>query len=258
MVFLRPLIRYADFKGRARRSEYWGFWLFQAFTGGFCAFMAIASITNRNQIEAANGFLMWLGVAVLLMLVFLIPHQAVQFRRLHDTDRSAWWLMLQAPSVVAPFMFTGAIGAIGATGGAPSPDQAAAILAAAGGGMLLLIVACLCNLALFIIMLLPGTEGENRFGSDPRGPGGGRAVEDGRLAGFDDERLEKMFADARRESGLDASPSPAREARWKPDLDFGPMNGRPAPEPPVVVVARQSATAWPEVPPGPTFGRRRG
>lgn len=254
MVFLRPLIRYADFRGRARRSEYWGFWLFQACVGGFCAFMAIASVGNRNQIEAANGFLLWLGAAVLLMLAFLIPQQAVTFRRLHDTDRSAWWLMLQAPSVIAPFMFTSAIAAAGASGGAPSPDQASAIMAAAGGGLLLLAAAGLCNLALFVIMLLPGTAGDNRFGPDPRGPGGGR-IDDGRLSGFDDARLEQMFAQARRDGGADSAPSPAGEARWKPDLDFGPMNGRAAPD--ATATARQAATAWPEAPAGPTFGRRR-
>lgn len=254
MLFLRPLIRYADFKGRARRSEYWGFWLFQALTGGFCAFMAIASITNRNQIEAANGFLMWLGVAVLLMLAFMIPQQAVTFRRLHDTDRSAWWLMLQAPSVVAPFLFTSAIAAVGATGGAPSADQAGAILATAGGGLLMLGVAALCNMALLVIMLLPGTPGENRFGPDPRGPGGYGASSGGPgYGGIAQDRLDELFAQARREGG---NPAPEKEARWKPDLDFGPMNGRPPAQPAPTPVARQSATAWPEAPSGPTFGKR--
>ena len=252
MVFLRPLIRYADFRGRARRSEYWGFWLFQALTGGFCAFMAIASIGNRNQIEAGNGFLTWMGVAVLLVLAFLIPHQAVTFRRLHDTDRSAWWLMLQAPGVAALFMFINAIAAIGVTGGAPSPEQASAILAAAGGGLLLLVVAGLCNLALFVIMLLPGTAGENRFGPDPRGPGGRNSSSGPAYGGIAEDRLDELFAQARRDGG---EPAPQGEARWKPDLDFGPMNGRPV-EPAPSPVARQAATAWPEAPSGPTFGRR--
>ncbi|MBS1170992.1 MAG: Integral rane protein [Burkholderiaceae bacterium] len=63
--------KYANFKGRASRSEYWWFALFIFLVG------LILSIINRN---IANVF--YLGT--------LLPSIAVATRRLHDTNRSGW------------------------------------------------------------------------------------------------------------------------------------------------------------------------
>jgi uncharacterized membrane protein YhaH (DUF805 family) len=248
MVFLRPLVRYADFKGRARRSEYWGFWIFQSLIGGLCGAMAIASLSNKDISAGATGFLGWIGLACLAAAIFFLPNLAVLVRRLHDTNRSAWWLMLQAPSGLAPLMFFSAFAGIARSGGMISADASTAILAGVGGGMLLLMAAAVCSLILGVFLLLPGTDGENRFGPDPRGSDG--FAPDGGSAMIDEERLKALFADARR----DGEPAPATDARWKPDLDFGPMNGRAAAQP--APVARQPATGWADVSPGPTFGRR--
>ena len=248
MVFLRPLVRYADFNGRARRSEYWGFWILQSLVGGVCGAMAVAALRNSDMNAGATGFLGWMGLACLAAAIFFLPNLAVLVRRLHDTNRSAWWLMLQAPSGLAPLLFFGAFASIAQSGGALTADNSSAILAAAGGGVLLLTAAGFCSLVLFIFTLLPGTDGENRFGPDPR-VRGGYAPDDG-SGMLDEERLNALFAEARR----DGEPAPATDARWKPDLDFGPMNGRPAAEP--APVARQPATGWSPVSSGPTFGRR--
>lgn len=248
MVFLRPLLRYADFKGRARRSEYWGFWILQSLVGGVCGAMAVASLRNSDMNAGATGFLGWIGLACLAAAIFFLPNMAVLVRRLHDTDRSAWWLMLQAPNVLAPLLFFSAIAGIGRSGGAPSADAWTAILAAAGGGLLLLMAAAVSTLVLFIFTVLPGTNGDNRFGPDPRGRDD-YAPDDG-SGMLDEERLNALFAEARR----DGEPAPATDARWKPDLDFGPMNGRPTAE--TAPVARQPATGWSQVSAGPTFGRR--
>lgn len=72
---MQPLRRYATFEGRARRKEYWYFFLVCILSGGVLA-----------AIHPALYGLFWLGV--------LIPSLAVGVRRLHDTDRSGWWLIV--------------------------------------------------------------------------------------------------------------------------------------------------------------------
>jgi uncharacterized membrane protein YhaH (DUF805 family) len=75
------LSKYADFQGRAARPEYWWFVLFNAVTS------ALASIVDKGLI----------GYPVLQTLVafgLIIPTVAVAVRRLHDTDRSGWRLLI--------------------------------------------------------------------------------------------------------------------------------------------------------------------
>ncbi len=65
------LSKFADFNGRASRSEYWWYVLFIILTG------ANLSAINRN-------------LAALFYLVTLLPSIAAAARRLHDTNRSGW------------------------------------------------------------------------------------------------------------------------------------------------------------------------
>ena len=85
--YLNVLKQYAVFKGRARRKEYWFFILFNL----------IASVV-LTVIDFMTGFLdPELGIGLLsglYSLAVLIPSLAVTVRRLHDTDRSGWWLLL--------------------------------------------------------------------------------------------------------------------------------------------------------------------
>ncbi|WP_429910913.1 DUF805 domain-containing protein [Glycocaulis sp.] len=72
---------YAGFQGRARRSEYWWWYLFY-----IIVYIVLFSIDN-----ALFGFPMLAG---LFALGSLIPGIAVGVRRLHDTGRSGWWLLI--------------------------------------------------------------------------------------------------------------------------------------------------------------------
>lgn len=72
--------KYVVFSGRARRAEYWWFALFSF----------LVSIV-ANVIDLAIGHRI---LAYVLGLVFLLPGLAVAVRRLHDTDRSGWWIFL--------------------------------------------------------------------------------------------------------------------------------------------------------------------
>jgi len=81
MLMFRPLSLYAIFTGRSRRSEYWLFFLF-LILGSMVAAAIDAVVTGANLISS----LFSLGV--------LLPSIAVGVRRLHDTDRSGWWMLL--------------------------------------------------------------------------------------------------------------------------------------------------------------------
>ena len=74
--------RYADFQGRAPRSEFWWFVLFYMLLGLAVAVIGAASDTLGAILN------------ILLTLGLLVPSIAVSIRRLHDTDRTGWWVLL--------------------------------------------------------------------------------------------------------------------------------------------------------------------
>ena len=85
--YLTVLKNYAQFSGRARRSEYWYFVLFNTIISIVLSF--VDGMIGTFDLETGVG----LFSGVYALLVF-IPSLAVAFRRLHDTGRSAWWLLL--------------------------------------------------------------------------------------------------------------------------------------------------------------------
>ncbi|RZQ56045.1 DUF805 domain-containing protein [Pseudidiomarina tainanensis] len=85
--YLAVLKKYAVFSGRARRSEYWFFVLFNVIIGFVLGF--IDGILGLGNPEAGVGVL-----GTIYSLAVLIPSIAVGVRRLHDTDRSGWWLLI--------------------------------------------------------------------------------------------------------------------------------------------------------------------
>jgi len=92
--FLEALTKkYATFEGRARRTEYWYFMLFYFLA--FVAFAIVDGVTGTLDEEAGIGLL-----SGLFVLATLIPTIAVLVRRLHDTDRSGWWALLNLVPLV--------------------------------------------------------------------------------------------------------------------------------------------------------------
>ena len=78
--------KYATFAGRARRAEYWYFVLFQVLAG------IVAQLVDQ-----AVGFY---APSALVDLVLFLPWLAVAVRRLHDIDKSGWWLLVGAIPVI--------------------------------------------------------------------------------------------------------------------------------------------------------------
>jgi len=78
------LTGYVNFRGRACRSEYWWFFLFF-----FLASIVIAAIEVAMGIDPDVG-----PFSTIFGLAMVLPGLAVGVRRLHDIDRSGWWLLV--------------------------------------------------------------------------------------------------------------------------------------------------------------------
>ncbi|MCX7035314.1 MAG: DUF805 domain-containing protein [Proteobacteria bacterium] len=88
MQWLKEVIaKYATFRGRARRREYWRYILYYVIA--FVALVLVDMLTGTFNMESQLGFL-----SGLFLLFMLIPSVAVAVRRLHDTERSGWWVLL--------------------------------------------------------------------------------------------------------------------------------------------------------------------
>jgi len=85
--YLDVLKKYAVFSGRARRKEYWMFVLFNLIIT-----LVLALI---ERLVSGPGIL-----ANLYSLAMLIPGLAVAVRRLHDTNRSGWWILIGLVPIV--------------------------------------------------------------------------------------------------------------------------------------------------------------
>ena len=85
--YLQVLKKYAVFTGRAQRAEYWYFFLFNLIIA--IALGIIDGLLGTYSAESGYGLL-----SGLYMLAVLIPGIAVGVRRLHDTNRSGWWMLI--------------------------------------------------------------------------------------------------------------------------------------------------------------------
>ena len=85
--FLVVLKKYATFSGRAQRAEYWYFLLFSTLI--VIALSVIDGMTGSYNEDSGWGLL-----SGLYSLAVLLPSIAVGARRLHDTSRTGWWLLI--------------------------------------------------------------------------------------------------------------------------------------------------------------------
>jgi uncharacterized membrane protein YhaH (DUF805 family) len=88
-ILLRPLLRYADFKGRASRREYFGFMLVQSLVAGLIMTVMVSAGRAENPAVGGVTALAAFGLLGLMTLGLLTPNYAVLVRRLHDGGRSA-------------------------------------------------------------------------------------------------------------------------------------------------------------------------
>ena len=118
--YLAALKKYAEFGGRARRKEYWFFFLFN-----FLISLGLAIIDHRTGTYDPQWGVGFLGR--LYALCVILPSLAVAVRRLHDTGRSGWWMLLLFVPVAGPvviLVFLVLDGDPGANAYGPDPKAA--------------------------------------------------------------------------------------------------------------------------------------
>jgi len=82
--YLAAFRKYAVFTGRSRRKEYWGF-----FVVNLLVILLLTLAFGRGGDEQSLPF-----PIILYFLVVLAPALGVGIRRLHDTDRTGWWMLV--------------------------------------------------------------------------------------------------------------------------------------------------------------------
>src|ERR1700693_4743368 len=133
---------YVKFSGWAIRSEYWYWVLFVSMVTLAATLLDVAIVKHRHgPLERV-----W-------QLVTFLPGLALAVRRLHDMDRSAWWIALPL-SVIGVF--------------------AVILLLFTVSNILLPIMMAFIAICIFVVLInwfcLPGTPGPNRDGAAPFGP----------------------------------------------------------------------------------------
>ena len=100
--------KYASFSGRARRTEYWMFFLVYALLSGSITAVVmgldwVVDFVTRGR--WADSFSLEAGLTLgVFALVHLLPSIAVTVRRLHDTNRTGWWAALALVPIVGPLV----------------------------------------------------------------------------------------------------------------------------------------------------------
>jgi uncharacterized membrane protein YhaH (DUF805 family) len=95
--YLMVLKKYAQFSGRSRRKELWMFTLFN------CIFSWPLYILGLVFHENTLGSI-FLGLYFIYVLAVIVPCLAVSVRRLHDTGKSGWWLLIVLVPIVGPIV----------------------------------------------------------------------------------------------------------------------------------------------------------
>ncbi len=128
--------KYATFRGRASRSEYWWFQLFYWLVLLVLILLpvAVAALLSSGGDEMSPLFFLIMIPGGIFALAMLLPLIAVQVRRFHDRNMAGWWYLVLAVLSAIPY------------------------------------VGFLASLAILVISVLEGTQGPNRFGSDPLRP----------------------------------------------------------------------------------------
>jgi len=94
--FIRGLTtNYANFRGRARRKEYWGYVLFLLIFAAIVIGVAVALDVNSGNLEVSDELpVITISAIGLLILATLIPSIAITVRRQHDIGISGWFYLL--------------------------------------------------------------------------------------------------------------------------------------------------------------------
>lgn len=116
-AFAHGVKHYADFSGRANRTEWWGYTVVYMLIMFLCAIVA-AVVGAAAESEAALY-----GALFLFLAPLIIPTWAVQFRRMHDLGASGLWLLLSLVPVVGGLCSLVLFIVMGFVGGTPGENR---------------------------------------------------------------------------------------------------------------------------------------
>ena len=88
--YLAVLKKYLVFTGRATRTEYWMFALFNVIISIVLSIIGYVVVGGNGQSALSS----------LYSLAVLLPSLGVSVRRLHDTNRSGWWLLISLVPII--------------------------------------------------------------------------------------------------------------------------------------------------------------
>ena len=88
--YLAVLKKYIVFTGRATRTEYWMFALFNVIISIVLSIIGYVVVGGNGQSALSS----------LYSLAVLLPSLGVSVRRLHDTNRSGWWLLISLVPII--------------------------------------------------------------------------------------------------------------------------------------------------------------
>lgn len=144
---MEGLRRFLTFAGRSTRLEYWKVQLVASLGAGACVLFAMLLVPLVGQAG---------GVVMVGILPLVVASIATGVRRLHDRNRSGWWLLVYwlAPTLASAWAET-------------VPEASSAFLAAAGLSLAGLLVTLW---SLVELGFLKGATGPNRYGADPAQP----------------------------------------------------------------------------------------
>ena len=176
--------KYATFKGRARRSEYWWFMLFMTIVAflpmlpiivmGWLDDLSVIDIESGLMPALALLLVLLAGLGFIAMWVLLIPSMAVQVRRLHDIGRSGWWyvasLIMGLLTLVVSYCIFGDkwmdVGEL------EQFSRAFQVSTIAGISLLLFEVAnWALALTIIVFSVFDSQRAKNRYGLSPKYPG---------------------------------------------------------------------------------------
>lgn len=153
------------FKGRARRPEYWWFFLF-VFAGAF-----VIGLLEMVLLGPGSSTLV-----VLFQLAIFLPFLAVGWRRLQDTGRPGWWLLVPSGIVVVSTLISGSLTRAMLAGGMGpimhgepmGPGARMGLGASASTVVSLGVAQLLAGLVIIWWMSRPSQRGPNAYGPEPR------------------------------------------------------------------------------------------
>lgn len=152
----------ADFKGRARRSEYWWFFLFVVIGHSICAVgdtvlfggNLFEGTQSRGPSAQTTGLL-----GIIFSVITALPYAAVACRRLHDTGRSGWFQLLPYTGIGVVLLMVPAM--------IVSEHKALMITIPIIVGLIVMVG---FSILLTIWYATEGDRGSNSYGADPIGP----------------------------------------------------------------------------------------